>query len=326
MDIITLGAALKASKKYTDEQIATLEQALEYKGSWNAQTNVSPTLADGTGNTGDIYIVSVGGSQDLGSGEITFQEGDWVIYNGSVWELSINLIMDANHIPYDNTTSALIAEFVQGAIDEIDEKIESRPADLVFNNVYFVSKQGVDTNDGTSQNEPFLTITKALSEAGSNGLLYTMVNVLDSEEYEEDFTVPSKVFLDASKATIKGFVILRGGSRFHVNRHLAKGNTTTLLAKMDAEHSYYNAVLSSSNFFTGVTNIRNSTNNSILFANVQYLITSFRGIQDFSGATGEGTTGGHIHFDVKDLYLAGNHARGLDISSASSEVVILPLS
>jgi len=62
---------------------------MSYEGTWNANTN-SPTLADGTGNAGDVYIVSVAGSQDLGSGSISFAVGDWVIYNGSIWQKSVN--------------------------------------------------------------------------------------------------------------------------------------------------------------------------------------------------------------------------------------------
>ena len=61
------------------------EDAMEYQGDWNAQTN-TPTLADGTGTKGDTYNVSVGGTQDLGSGDIVFFAGDRVIYNGSVWQ------------------------------------------------------------------------------------------------------------------------------------------------------------------------------------------------------------------------------------------------
>lgn len=52
-----------------------------YKGSWNANTN-TPTLADGTGTTGDMYAVSVGGTQF----SRTFVAGGWAIYNGSIWE------------------------------------------------------------------------------------------------------------------------------------------------------------------------------------------------------------------------------------------------
>lgn len=60
---------------------------MEYKGTWNATTN-SPTLVDGTGSAGDVYRVSVAGSQDLGSGAISFAVGDYAVFNGSTWEKS----------------------------------------------------------------------------------------------------------------------------------------------------------------------------------------------------------------------------------------------
>ena len=56
-----------------------------YKGTWNAFTN-TPTLADGTGTAGDLYIVSVAGTQNLGSGSITFAIGDEAVYNGTIWQ------------------------------------------------------------------------------------------------------------------------------------------------------------------------------------------------------------------------------------------------
>jgi len=60
---------------------------MTYEGVWNAATN-SPTLADGVGDTGMTYRVGVSGTQDLGSGPISFTAGDYVIYNGTIWEKS----------------------------------------------------------------------------------------------------------------------------------------------------------------------------------------------------------------------------------------------
>jgi hypothetical protein len=60
---------------------------MEYQGVWNASTN-TPTLADGTGSTGDVYRVSTGAARNLGSGSITFDVGDYVIYNGTIWQKS----------------------------------------------------------------------------------------------------------------------------------------------------------------------------------------------------------------------------------------------
>ena len=80
-------ATLDAGGKIPAAQLPN--SVMDYKGNWDASTN-SPTLADGTGSAGDVYRVNVAGTQDLGSGSQTFAVGDWVVYNGSIWEKSIN--------------------------------------------------------------------------------------------------------------------------------------------------------------------------------------------------------------------------------------------
>ena len=55
---------------------------MEYQGTYNASTN-SPTLVDGTGNTGDVYRVTTAGA---GVNSLNFIVGDYAIYNGSTWE------------------------------------------------------------------------------------------------------------------------------------------------------------------------------------------------------------------------------------------------
>lgn len=59
-------------------------ESLVFKGLWNAETN-EPTLSDSTGMKGDFYICSTPGTQNLGSGEITFSENDTVIHDGTIW-------------------------------------------------------------------------------------------------------------------------------------------------------------------------------------------------------------------------------------------------
>jgi hypothetical protein len=59
--------------------------ALNYKGTWNASTN-TPTLADGTGSKGDYYVVSTAGTQTFGGVQLFFGLGDWIVYNGAVWQ------------------------------------------------------------------------------------------------------------------------------------------------------------------------------------------------------------------------------------------------
>jgi hypothetical protein len=58
---------------------------MEYKGTWNAATN-TPTLVNGTGNQGDVYLCNVAGTVNFGAGAITFAVGDQAIYSGTIWQ------------------------------------------------------------------------------------------------------------------------------------------------------------------------------------------------------------------------------------------------
>jgi len=74
------------SKAYVDALFAMVSGALVYKGTWDASTN-TPTLANtDTGKTGWFYACTVGGTVDFGAGSITFNAGDRVINNGSIWQ------------------------------------------------------------------------------------------------------------------------------------------------------------------------------------------------------------------------------------------------
>lgn len=75
-----------ATKNYVDSAIAALPDPIVYQGTWNASTN-TPTLDNSdTGATGYLYRVTVAGSVDFGAGAISFEIGDSVVNNGTVWE------------------------------------------------------------------------------------------------------------------------------------------------------------------------------------------------------------------------------------------------
>jgi hypothetical protein len=92
-----LDAKIASTEKGAANGVATLDGSgkvpvsqlpnaiMAYQGLWNASTN-TPTLADGTGSPGDVYRVGTAGTQDLGSGGISFDVGDYVIYNGASWD------------------------------------------------------------------------------------------------------------------------------------------------------------------------------------------------------------------------------------------------
>lgn len=68
-----------------------------WKGGWNASTN-TPTLSDATGTNGWWYKVTTAGTQNLGSGSITFAVGDDVIHNGTVWQKFSAMISEADPV------------------------------------------------------------------------------------------------------------------------------------------------------------------------------------------------------------------------------------
>ncbi len=116
--------------------LAPVTGALTYQGQWNANTN-TPTLSDGTGAQGRYYVVSVAGTQNLGSGNIVFNIGDWLVHNGTVWEklnnsVSVSSVFgrtggviasngDYTATQITNTAAGTIsATTVQAALNELD--------------------------------------------------------------------------------------------------------------------------------------------------------------------------------------------------------------
>lgn len=53
-------------------------------GEWNAATNV-PQLSNTTGILGQQFEVTASGSVDFGAGSISFNDGDYAVFTGSVW-------------------------------------------------------------------------------------------------------------------------------------------------------------------------------------------------------------------------------------------------
>lgn len=130
-------ASLDGSGKVPVSQLPSA--VMTYEGVWNASTN-SPSLADGVGDAGQVYRVSVAGSQDLGSGSISFEVGDYVIYNGSIWEksdttdavASVNsqtgvVVLDADDLNYTQAdpTDWTVADnsTIKATLDEVGQRL-----------------------------------------------------------------------------------------------------------------------------------------------------------------------------------------------------------
>ena len=68
----------------TSTSWASIAGGLSYQGTWNATTN-TPTLTSSTGTNGYYYVVATAGSTNL-DGITSWNIGDWLLFNGTVWQ------------------------------------------------------------------------------------------------------------------------------------------------------------------------------------------------------------------------------------------------
>ena len=216
------------------------ESAMEFKGNWDASTN-TPTLTDGIGDLGDMYLVSVGGTVNLGSGDITFLNGDRAIYNqagkwekisgGSVKSVNtakpddagnVDVVVDTEHIASSAVTSDKIASEAVTSDKIVSEAVTS---DKLANGVVTSDKIAADaiktintenligTGDITIAGSPFHIVSNGTELqdfiTGSASLRHTKNLYLKSGTYKSATGASKFSFSD-----IPGLVIAEPGTVF----------------------------------------------------------------------------------------------------------------
>jgi hypothetical protein len=106
-------------------QISALVGGVNYDGTWDASTN-TPTIVSGTGSKGDYYVVSVAGSTNI-DGITDWKIGDWIIFNGTVWDKVDNTDAVSSVNGYVGTVSLVTGDVLEGA-----GSLPSRPSQLYF--------------------------------------------------------------------------------------------------------------------------------------------------------------------------------------------------
>jgi hypothetical protein len=169
--------------------------ALQYRGTWNASTN-TPTISDGTGIAGEEYAVAVAGTQNLGSGNITFGVGDFAIHNGTKWQLAPSSAAvlsvfgrtgaitaqsgDYTGLQITNTAAGNISSTtVQAALNELDNEKLGSLNGLTATVQTFANDTNVTVNSTGSTHTLGWSGQLAVGRGGtgvgsftSNGLLY----------------------------------------------------------------------------------------------------------------------------------------------------------
>lgn len=124
---------LRKHKVILGSQMKLLSGAIVYQSTWNASTN-TPTLADGVGTKGHYYVVSADGSTSI-DGISVWNLGDWIIFNGTVWEkvdntdlvasvhgrvgVVVSALSDYDASQIDND-SVVVGATVKDALDTLD--------------------------------------------------------------------------------------------------------------------------------------------------------------------------------------------------------------
>lgn len=228
---------------------------MEYKGVYDASTN-TPILVDGTGNTGDVYRVTIAGS---GVNALDFIVGDYVVYNGTIWE--------KQHSGADNVVSVFgragvvtsqVGDYTTGQVTEITNKNYQTDNQKLFNDATSsiqtqLNSKAIDANVVHLTGAEIITGDKTFQKVISNLL---QVN-----------TLSGSVFADS---------IGNIGTTQGVNNELAYWGSNLTLSSLSTT-TYPN--LSEISYVKGVTsNIQTQLDNVVGTTNLTYTPSSTNGI------------------------------------------------
>ena len=213
-------------------------------------------------------------------------------FNGAAWVLMASVFAHNN---LSGIQGGAAAEYYHLAIQD---------------QIYFVGKEGLDTNNGQTEGSKFLTFGAAIAAAVVAGPaannIFTIV-CFDSGIYDENITLPSHVNIFAPNATLRG---LAAGT-LTINSSCAakfkeiitdiacaiairKPDVDTGVAYIEADRLFANSVI----------NIINQG-----FANQGVLMVKIKTIYVFSGVgIGSAVTDfGPMHIDIGDIFMTANN-------------------
>jgi len=136
---------------------------LSYEGTWNASTN-TPTLASGIGTNGYYYVVATAGSTNL-DGITDWQIGDWLIFNGTVWQKidQSNLVTSVNG---QTGAVSLSTTNISEGTNQYFTDARARSAISAGTGISYNSSTGVVTNAAPDQTVA-LTAGTGISTSGT---------------------------------------------------------------------------------------------------------------------------------------------------------------
>jgi len=203
-----------ATKNYVDNEISGLPDPITYKGTWNASTN-TPTLSNSdTGKTGFLYQVSVAGTVNFGAGAISFEIGDKVVNNGTIWD------------KWDMTDAVTSVNGQAGVVVLDSDDISEGAANLYYTNSRFNTQFATKSTDDLAEGVTNLYYTNARAKAAavSDAIVNGVTDVAPSQNAVFDALA---LKADASTVTNKADTNLNNLVTTSINQDLLPSVTLT---------------------------------------------------------------------------------------------------
>lgn len=221
---------VQAALNELDGFIAALPNPIYYAGTWNASTN-TPTLDNSdTGAEGALYRVTVAGTVDFGAGNISFDIGDSVVNNGTIWE------------KWDHSDQVLSVNSQTGAVVLDTDDIAEGASNLYYTDS---RAQGAITGGASSIVTANLTSNRALASNGSGKVAVSTTT--DTElGYLSGVTSAIQTQLNGKEATITGAATTITSADLTANRAVISNGSgkVAVSATTDTELGYVSGVTS----------------------------------------------------------------------------------
>ena len=207
----------------TSTSWANVAGGLTYQGTWNASTN-TPTLASSTGTNGYYYIVATAGSTNL-NGITDWQIGDWLMFNGSVWQK----IDQSNLVTSVNGQTGAVSVGTVTSVSGTTGRITS-----------------------TGGATPVLDLTSGVATAGTTGSA-SLIPVITIDTYGRVTSITTAANPQGTVTSVTGTspVVSSGGATPAISLATAYGDTLNPYASKTA-----NFVLAAPNGSAGVPTFR----------------------------------------------------------------------
>lgn len=207
-------------------------------------------------------------------------------------------------------------------IANLDSSISSSL--ITQDGVLYVGKHGSDSNDGRTVQSALLSFGQATSIAAAG----ETIKCVDTGLYEESVELPQDVSLWAPYCTIEG----PGGGGTGVGCIITNGGDTTVRAHRlvpgagetgIVQHDAAGVLNIDVDFIDGRPNVGKDGILNLSTSNGGVTMIRARSIWVPAGGVGIGdlaVSQGHVHIDIGDIYLVGNGAIGIFLSTASKIV------